>query len=103
VGEVVTQRKAVYPSGAHIMLSQALHEAGGPSRNGDPHNGILRRGYLLNPATARDIHFDPERILYHQVADVDLLPGDVVVVMPKQKRPGFLQQVMPLLLRFLPL
>ena len=101
MGEVSEPRTFQYPQGAKINVMQALQLAGGFSKKGDSHRAILSKGYLLNPTGATAIPFDPDKVKKGETANMEMEPGDVLFVEQKRKRPSFLQQVLPLALRFI--
>src|SRR5689334_836511 len=59
-------------------VSGALVSAGGIAKDGDPTRVRIRRGFLLNPAKARDLQFNYERVKKLEEPDMPLSPGDVI-------------------------
>ena len=102
LGAVAEQKTVPMATGARVTVLQAIKAAGGPAKTADPHRAVLRRGYLKNPAGSRDIAFDPQKIAEHKQTDFEILPGDAIVLMPRQHRASFWQQLAPALLHFLP-
>jgi protein involved in polysaccharide export with SLBB domain len=95
---------AVYPfdPAEHMTVLRALEKAGGLTKKGDPRMGVLRRGFLNNPLASQDLPFDIDKIRKGKAQDWELIPGDVVVILPKQHRPTIWQNLLPLVFRFLP-
>jgi protein involved in polysaccharide export with SLBB domain len=101
-GEVQAASIYNFDPGEHMTVLRAIEKAGGITKKGDTHKGILRRGFLNNPLASRDLPFDAEAIRKGKARDWDLVPGDMVIVLPKQRKPSLLQNLLPIVLRFLP-
>lgn len=102
LGEVMEQKTFDWDPKAKVTLLSALEQAGGLTKRGDARKGLLRKGYLLNPAQTRDLPFDLEQIIKGKQPDWEIEPGDAIFIPPKQRRPNILQQILPMVLRFLP-
>jgi protein involved in polysaccharide export with SLBB domain len=102
MGEVMSPNTFPYPADKRVTLMEALVQAGGMTKTADKRKGILRRGFLRNPALSPEIPFDTEKILKGDQKNWELEAGDAIIILPRQKRPTFLQQALPLLFRFLP-
>ncbi|HZO86745.1 MAG TPA: SLBB domain-containing protein [Chthonomonadaceae bacterium] len=102
LGEVLEPNTFDWNPKEKVTLLRALEMAGGLTKKADRRKGLLRKGYLNNPAETRDLPFDLELIAKGKQPDWEIEPGDAVFVLPKQHRPSFLQQIAPLLFRFLP-
>ncbi len=102
LGEVVDPKTFDWDGKQKMTVLKALEQAGGPSKNADHHKGVLRRGYLLDPAQTRDVPFDLDLMLRGKEQDIEIEAGDAIFLLPRQHRPSFFQQVIPLFLHFLP-
>ncbi len=102
MGEVIAPNTFPIALDTKITLLQAIEQAGGLTKIADKRKGILRRGFLQNPAASPELPFDIEKIIKGIQPNLELAPGDAVIILPRQKRRTFLQQAMPFLLRFLP-
>lgn len=102
MGEVIAPNTFPYLPDSKITLLQAIEQAGGLTKTADKRKGILRRGFLQNPAQSPELPFDIEKIIKGEQRNWELEAGDAVIVLPRKKRPTFLQQALPLLFRFLP-
>lgn len=100
LGEVAQPSTFPYRTDEKVTLLTAIERAGGPTRQADLRKGLLRRNFLRNPAQASDIPFDLEQIKKGKQPDHILEPGDAVLLPPRVRRPGLLQQFLPLVLRF---
>ena len=103
LGEVVHQGAFACGILEKMTVLRAVAMAGGPLKGADGHKALLRKRYLLNPATARDIPFDLDKILARKQPDLGVEAGDAVVIPHRQRRPNLLLQLAPLLLHFVPL
>jgi len=102
LGEVAEQKTFDWNPKEKVTLLSALEQAGGLTKRGDARKGLLRKGYLLNPTQTRDLPFDLEQIAKGKQPDWEIEPGDAIFIPPKQRRPNVLQQILPMVLRFLP-
>ena len=102
MGEVITPNTFPYLPDSKITLLQAIEQAGGLTKTADKRKGILRRGFLQNPAQSPELPFDIEKVIKGEQRNWELEAGDAVIILPRKKRPTFLQQALPLLFRFLP-
>lgn len=102
LGEVNTPNTFELPQGKKIRLLDAIARGGDLSKKADKHKGILSKGYLLDPAKARAIPFDPELVKNGKQPNMDIEAGDAVFIDQRKKRPTFWQQILPLALHFLP-
>ncbi|MCS6777708.1 MAG: SLBB domain-containing protein [Chloroherpetonaceae bacterium] len=100
LGEVAQPSTFSYRTDEKVTLLTAIERAGGPTRQADLRKGLLRRNFLRNPAQASDIPFDLEQVKKGKQPDYVLEPGDAVLLPPRVRRPGLLQQFLPLVLRF---
>lgn len=103
LGEVTVQKTFDWSTKDKMTVMRALELAGGPTKKGDLRKGLLRKGYLLNPNVPRDIAFDVDAIVRGKQPDWEIEAGDAIYIPPKKSKPSFLQQVLPLMLQFLPL
>jgi len=103
LGEVASPNTFPCGSAAKITLKQAIAGAGGLSKKANQHRGVLSKGYLLDPTKARAIPFDPDLVRRGEQPDMDVEPGDAVIIEARKKRPTFWQQLLPFALHFLPL
>jgi len=86
-----------------VTLTQAIADAGGVKPDGDRHNVILLRQMILDPAHSEPVVLDLDRIVRHEMPDVQLAPGDVVQIPPKRKAVSPLVNIgMFILRRFIP-
>jgi len=85
-----------------ITVSQALERVGGMKKGGDSHKAALVKGYLNNLVGDANVTIDLDKIAKRQQPDVEMEPGDALIIPPKQHRPTFFEQVLPFLFRFLP-
>jgi|GEM_PF-2417887 len=102
IGEVIAPNTFAYLPDSKVTLLQAIEQAGGLTKTADKRKGILRRGFLQNPAQSPELPFDIEKIIKGEQRNWELEAGDAVIILPRKKRPTFLQQALPLLFRFLP-
>jgi protein involved in polysaccharide export with SLBB domain len=102
LGEVMEQKTLEWDEKMKVTLLSALEQAGGPNKNADPHRGVLRRGYLLDPSQSRDLPFDLEAVLKGKQQNYQIEPGDAIFLLPKEHRPSIFQQLLPVFLHFLP-
>ena len=102
MGEVIKPNTFAITAETKVTLLQALEQAGGLTKTADKRKGILRRGFLRNPAASVELPFDIDQIMKGKQKNWELEPGDAVIIPPRQKRPTFFQQALPLLFRFLP-
>lgn len=82
---------AVPTPGAHefkgkVTLSQAIVDAGGFLPNADRKHIMLIRNMLTNPAQARNIPIDYDKLLAKAIPDIELQPGDMIQVPTKTRR-----------------
>lgn len=89
--------------GQRVKVLDAIQKAGGFTKKSDTRRAILSRGYLLDPARAQSIPFDPDLVKQGKQPNMELDPGDAIIIMEKRKKPTLIQQLAPLLLRFLPI
>jgi len=101
-GEVRAGNIYPYDPTEHMTVLRAIERAGGITKKADGRKGVLRRGFLNNPLQSRDLPFDIEAIRKGKAQDWDLMAGDLVLILPREHRPSFLQNLLPLVLRFLP-
>ncbi len=102
LGEVNAPNTFPYRAGTKLSLLQAIAGAGDLSKKADRHRGILSRGFLLDPTKAKPIAFDPELVKKGEQPNMEIEPGDAVIIEQRKKRPTFWQQILPLALHFLP-
>lgn len=102
-GEVVSRNVFPYTPGDRMTVSRAIARVGGLTKKGDPRKGVLRKGFLINPTRSHDILFDYEAIMKKKQTDWAIDAGDVVVILPRPRRPTVWQQLLPLVFRFIPL
>jgi protein involved in polysaccharide export with SLBB domain len=102
LGEVNAPNTFEYRTGEKVRLLQAIARAGDLSKRADHHRGVLSKGYLLDPTKARQIPFDPDLVKKGDQPNMELDPGDAVFIDPRKKRATIWQQLLPLVLHFLP-
>jgi protein involved in polysaccharide export with SLBB domain len=102
LGEVVKPCTRAWDPKQKVTVTQALEQAGGISKQGDRHKGILRKGYLIQPTAAHDVAFDLDQIIKGKQPDYEIDAGDAVIILPKVHRPSVWQQIVPWVFRFLP-
>lgn len=102
-GEVVSRNVFPFTPGEKITVSRAIARVGGLTKKADPHKGVLRKGYLINPTQSHDILFDLDAIMKKKQTDWTVDAGDVVVMLPRPHRPTIWQQLLPLALHLIPL
>lgn len=102
-GEVKTPRTLAWKAADHLTLTGALEQAGGVTKNGDRRKGLLRKNFLRDPNKGRLIVFDLELIARKKQVDWEIDAGDDIFIPPKQHRPSLFQQIMPLMMHFLPI
>lgn len=71
-----------------ISLKQAIIDAGGFKPDADRKSVVLIRGMLTDPATAKSIPLNYDKLASGENPDIQLGPGDVVQVMPRKKASG---------------
>ncbi len=102
LGEVAEEKTFMWNSKDKVTLLTALEQSGGLGKNADKHRGVLRKGYLLHPNETRDIPFDIDKVAKGSQPNWEIEPGDAVIVLPKMKTRSWINQMIPLLFRFLP-
>ncbi len=102
LGEVAEEKTFMWNSKDKMTLLTALEQSGGLGKNADRHRGVLRKGYLLHPNETRDIPFDIDKVAKGAQPNWEIEPGDAVIVLPKVKTKPWINQMLPLLFRFLP-
>lgn len=103
LGEVVEQNRFDWSPTTKVTLLDALNMAGGLKKNADKSKGLLRKGYLINPTDNRSIVFNLDKVVKGKEPNYEIEAGDAIFIMPRQRRPTFFQQLLPMLFRFLPL
>lgn len=102
-GEVQQPKTFSWKADEKWTLTRVIEMAGGFTPKADRRKGIIRRGYLRNPTGATPIYFDLEEIAKGKQRDWEIEAGDDILILPKGARPNALKNLLPLLLRFLPL
>lgn len=102
LGEVGAPKTFEMRPGEKVTVMQALAKAGDFSKKADHHRAVLSRGYLLDPAKARAIPFDPELVKRGEQPNMMMEPGDALIVEQRPHRPTIWQQLLPFALHFLP-
>jgi protein involved in polysaccharide export with SLBB domain len=103
MGEVKEPKTFDWTPADKWTLLKALEKVGGPTKNADLRKGVIKRGYLLNPATAHDVYFDLNLMAKGKEQDIDIEAGDAIILPHRQPRPSLFQQLFPIVLHFLPL
>ena len=103
MGEVNSPKTFDIRPGEKVKVLQALARAGDLSKKADHHRAVLSRGYLLDPAKARAIPFDLDLVKQGKQPNMEIEPGDAVIVEQRKKRPTIWEQLLPLALHFLPI
>lgn len=103
LGEVAQPSTFEWRKDQPMTILKAIEQAGGVTKNAERRKGVLRKGFLLHPEQPRDIPFDLDEIVKGKQPDYEVEAGDAVYFVPRQKKPSFFQQLMPLLFRFIPL
>lgn len=100
-GEVQQPKTFEWKPAEKTTLSEAIRMAGGLTRNADRRKGLIRRGYLRNPALSQPIYFDLDLIASKKQTDWEIEAGDDIIVLPRQ-RSGGLGALLPAILRLIP-
>ena len=103
LGEVNAPNTFALRQGEKVRVLQAIQRAGDFSKKADHHRAILSKGYLLDPTKARAIPFDPDLVKKGEQPNMELDPGDAVIIEQRKKRPTIWQQLLPFALHFLPI
>lgn len=103
MGEVIQESRFDWNPEEKVKLTDAIERAGGLKKTADRKHGVIRKGYYLNSTTSQPIPFDYDKVLKGKEPNYEIEAGDAIIFPPRQKRPSFLQQFLPMLFRFLPL
>lgn len=103
LGEVIQPSTLPWKAEEKMTVLSAIERVGGLTKQGDARKGILRKNFLRNPTQTRDIAFDIEQIKKGKQPDWEIEAGDTVLIPTRQRRPTFLQQLLPIVFRFLPI
>lgn len=102
LGEVLQPSTLPIKAGEKLTLLEVVERAGGLTKQADARKGLLRKNFLRNPAQTRDMPIDLDKIKKGEHPNFEIEPGDAIMIPPRQRRPSFFQQLLPIMFRFLP-